>query len=741
MVLLKGNNFFKKVKEFTPFNYLNKKVLGISNFGEHAVLLSIYVLGIYSTMLYFFSFIGLTIGIVYYLVLPNKSWRKLGIILAWTAGISTFIVNFIGMRNALGKPSISTVYISLGMGPACIISYVMVALVWRSLKKKDSEISHKISNFIHGRRIISKKLKILLTFCIILFPIVSWWALSVNLRVLFDNNTKLLWIHAPTTVQRGSEFNITVEAWDSNERLSATYKGTVEFSIVSFDSNSLKKLYFISATLPEPYTFTGQLVGSDIAYEIRDGKDNGSHLFTIQIDTIGIHYLLVHDSLTNNIYWSNPIIVKNPSEKSQNIYWGDIHSHSALSDGSGTPEHHFYYANHVACLDFNAMTDHGELMLIEMGALDKAEKATNDAYAPGEFVTFPGIEWTDTKTGHYTCIFSGDKLIKDPVLSYFTVLTPQDLWNALDNFTASTEEHALALPHHTTKEEYITDWTYLNPKYVKIAEVTSVHGEFLFEQHDPLNYRGATDPTPTWTHGSAIMDALKMGYQLTLYGSGDEHDGHPGHSLSHTEAYIGHQRPWTKWVNRIDLPYPSGITAVHASALTRDAVFSGLENQRIYASSDHGRPILDFTINGVDVGDGSTLKVGSVFTPREISVFIAQDGAPAANKRPQSATVGPDWVPDWRCTLEIFKNGALLMKIPIDTPLAKVQYTDKSPITGTSYGIENCIEKDGKYYINEYSDNPVDPATLNTGGADFYVIRVVGDNGRTAYSGPIWVEY
>jgi len=43
--------------------------------------------------------------------------------------------------------------------------------------------------------------------------------------------------------------------------------------------------------------------------------------------------------------------------------------------------------------------------------------------------------------------------------------------------------------------------------------------------------------------------------------------------------------------------------------------------------------------------------------------------------------------------------------------------------------------------LNQYIDNPIVPTTLNTGGFDYYLIRVVGENGRTSYIGPIWVEY
>ena len=65
-------------------------------------------------------------------------------------------------------------------------------------------------------------------------------------------------------------------------------------------------------------------------------------------------------------------------------------------------------------------------------------------------------------------------------------------------------------------------------------------------------------------------------------------------------------------------------------------------------------------------------------------------------------------------------------------------FHDRTPITGTGY--TSCIEQNGQHFVKQCSDNPIDPTTLNTGGADYYPIRVVGDNGRMAYIGPIWVE-
>ncbi len=230
-----------------------------------------------------------------------------------------------------------------------------------------------------------------------------------------------------------------------------------------------------------------------------------------------------------------------------------------------------------------------------------------------------------------------------------------------------------------------------------------------------------------------------MGYKMTMYAAGDNHDGHPGHSLSHTRAYVGHQRPYSFWHTRDEHPYPGGITAVFADNLTREGVFSGLENQRIFANSDHGRPLLLFNVNGTHVGDGSTLIANDKTDHRIISVFLAQDGAPMGLMH-ESAAITSDWEPNWNASIEIIKNGNLWKSVQVSSPLAFIEVLDTEPITGTSYE-DYCVEINGEYFVNAYSDNPIDPKALNTDGYDYYLIRVICENGRTSYAGPIWVEY
>ncbi len=693
--------------------------------------LMIFGFGIVTLFWYFWCVIGLIIGVLYFFFLKDKAWKRNGIVLACAVGFVALIVYF--------YKEIAPLMVAIWFNVIFISSYLVLLIILEILKRKKITLN-KVLQWSRRYQKLSKKKRQITELVILLIPISLWTSVSIDLRVMFDNRPKLLWVNAPSMVKLNTTFEITVEAWDFFERLSAIYKGKVEFSIKSFNFTDYTLIINPKANLPEAYTFTGQMFGSDIAYQIKDGKDNGIHVFQASILTPGFHYILVNDSITKNTYYSNPIIVKNFTSSEPFIVWGDIHTHSQLSDGTGTPEDSFYFAKQIARLDFNALTDHGELMMFNPLSLNHLESSTNAAYEPNKFVTFHGIEWTCVETGHYVCIFSGNSLLKSPILdSYFTIKSPNALWNALDEFTSKYGVRALALPHHTTKEAYIQDWTYNNPKYVKLAEVSSVHGEFLFEQRHQLNYVGAIDKPPKYTNGSSIIDAFTMGYRMTMYVSSDEHDGHPGHSLSHTRAYIGHQRPFSLWHTRNEHPYPGGLTAVYVNNLTREGVFTGLENQRIFANSDHGRPILIFRINGTNVGDGSTFIANSQSEYRGINVFLAQDGAPVARKS-KAASVRSNWISNWNANIEIIKNGNLWYTEKVSSPIINISIIDKDKIIGTSYE-NSCIKRGDNYYINQYSNNPIDPSTLNTGGFDYYLIRVVGENGRISYAGPIWVEY
>ncbi|MFW9948982.1 MAG: DUF3604 domain-containing protein, partial [Candidatus Thorarchaeota archaeon] len=409
---------------------------------------------IFTHFWYFWSIIGITIGLLYFIFFKDWAWKRNGIILSVFISSITIYIFF--------YKEYAPLKLAIWSGIAFILGYFIILLVIEILKRKNLIIHHFKENFTKRIKNVSLIQKRIISMILIITPIGLWSSVNIDLGVMFDNNTRFLWINVPSKVNTGDNFTITIEAWDAFERLSATYTGRIEFSIESYDLITYLPIINPIVNFPELYTFTGQFLGNDIAYEINDGNDNGLHSFEMSINTPGIHYVLVSDSLTGNTYYSNPIIVKNFEITEQLIAWGDIHTHSHLSDGSGTAEHNFYFARNIARLDFFALTDHGEILLFNPDSLDFIESLTNNQYEPGKFVTFHGIEWTQVETGHYVCIYSGDQTLKEPLLSYLTVPTINGLWSALDQFTSETGDRALALPHHTTKKAYIQDWTYIN---------------------------------------------------------------------------------------------------------------------------------------------------------------------------------------------------------------------------------------------------------------------------------------
>lgn len=705
---------------------------------------------------YFFNIIALGICAAFIIFHRDLRWKLHGVVIAFFSGLATFI----SINSTAPPPLDMTVRILFpGIG-----AYILILILLRGckemMKKRGTLRASKALNFMKAKiPLDSKAFKALLIIIGIIIPIGFWGSVNINVGVMFNNQPKMLWIHAPTTPEINTPFELSVQAWDAYERVSASYLGKVEFALESYSltDHVLINPSLVVAALPEQYSFTGQKPGhiTDTAYLIMDGKDNGKKTFQATITTPGIHYVKVRDVSDdtinlqskiphgNSVFYSNPIIVYPNNEEYLNIYWGDIHTHSILSDGAGSVEHNAFYARHVAKLDYYSLTDHSEIMYFQPWTFKIVEDSTNNAYEPGKFVAFQGIEWTNLDYGHHTLVFSGDSLLHPPDLMpgrFGFLSTTERLWQDLDEFTEATGSKAIALPHHTTKESYAHDWSYTNPKYVRLAEVASTHGDFLYPHDHPLNYRGATGKPKEYTHGTSINDGLTMGHRLTLYAASDVHSGHPGHAITHSGAAAGHQRPLSAWATRTDKPYPGGITAVFAKELTRDSVFDALYNTRVYANSDHGRPLLQFSVNEVTVGDGSFVQVDSPNSPRTLKILVAQDGSPAGSLMTSATSlVSQDWAPNWNAVIEILKNGELLHSKSIDTPIFEYTFIDNEPITGASY--DHCIERNGEYFITESSVNPVDPSTLNTDSDDFYIVRIVGQNGRHSYAGAIWVGY
>jgi hypothetical protein len=287
---------------------------------------------------------------------------------------------------------------------------------------------------------------------------------------------------------------------------------------------------------------------------------------------------------------ANPLVV---SATLPRVYWGDLHGHSGLSDGTGTPEDYYRYARDIAALDVAALTDHdhwGMQPLSGTPELWEGIRAQTKAFHdPGRFVTLLGYEWTSWLHGHrHVLYFEGEGRVLSSVDPAFE--SPLQLWDALRG------QPALTIAHHTAGGPIAANWEIPpDPELEPVTEIVSVHGSSEAPDSPHVIYQPVD--------GHFARDALDRGYRLGFVGSGDGHDGHPG--LAHLASPSG------------------GLVAILADALTRDAILEALRARRVYATNGP-RILLHATLDGVPMGGALDADGGRT---RTLEVLAVAPGA------------------------------------------------------------------------------------------------------------------
>lgn len=607
-------------------------------------------------------------------------------------------------------------------------------------KASKDKIKVRIVNKFKNKRFLAK-------FLIILAFLIGWTVLTINPRVSFDNNPVRLWVNNPSYGSTGEPFECTVEAWDWSERLSKSYNGEVRFDLISYDLMTHERIdSSVEAVLPKDTRFIGTFINTGSLPPSWFLGDVGKRTFECTINTPGIHYIVVEDDMGLKAI-SNPIRITYTTPSRQ-LLWGDIHAHTAVSDGSGTPEQFYEFARDTALLDFCSLTDHGEGHGITTA--EKPElyinydfQVTENFNEDDEFVAFNGMEWTtnfglidkEYGYGHYTMISDASAPIR---VARGVQKNPTELWQYLDEYCAENNANVIALPHHLTQTNFEMDWAGMNPKYVKTVCVFSVHGGCLLQPDDENNHLGMVHVHHNLTPGASAADALKMGYKIGLVANSDSHDGHPGHAICHKATHYPDTYPVLSWTPRYGHPYPGGLTGVWTEEHTRKGILNSIRELRVLGTRAPYRPIIHFSINGQMVGENnSTLSLPSKTTPRNIQLDVFRDGLELGwNEKAE--------INGWdELTVEIWKNSELWKTEKISNSIASVFYTDTTTVTGTSY--EDCYQdQEGKWHMHERALLEVEnPDELNTNGQDYYFARVFSGEGTkqdfTAWIGPIWV--
>ena len=277
--------------------------------------------------------------------------------------------------------------------------------------------------------------------------------------------------------------------------------------------------------------------------------------------------------------------VSNPSraaaeQPKEMLVWGELHGHSQFSwDATGPTEDAFRYAREVSGLQFYGNADHGESFSAE--DWERLTRHNAEHLDEGRFVTIVGYENSQKfPFGHHNVFYRG---------AAGALRHANDL--LLDAFLKeATEGEAIAIPHHMVAlgnpSRPNTDWALHDPRFHRVAEIYSGHGQSELSIEDSPLASDVVDFTLTGPAASpsSLREGWLRGHKLGVIASSDNHIARPGRD-------------------------GFGVAAIWAAELTREAIFDALRRRRTFGSTGC-RVILDFTLNGVPMGGEARLREG-----------------------------------------------------------------------------------------------------------------------------------
>lgn len=284
-----------------------------------------------------------------------------------------------------------------------------------------------------------------------------------------------------------------------------------------------------------------------------------------------------------------------------NLYFGQLHAHTSLSDGTGTVEEAFAYASRVPGLDFFAVTEHSNsLDNDDAGAIGTdgktvsqewaAGKAAAAAVTDGDFLGIFGYEmsWSEmSQLGHINT-FNTPGWQSSTQAGFSTL---ESYYQALTTVPGSVSQ----FNHPGTTYGYFENFSHYSPKYDPYIQLLEVGSE---NEYTAYNY---------------YTRALDAGWHVAPSNNQANHQGNWGDASS-------------------------ARTVVLAKALTEERLYEAIRSYRVYATEDSDLEILyylDGQIMGsiltspaqtvtVSLSDPTDAAVGTVEVVADGGVTIAR---------------------------------------------------------------------------------------------------------------------
>ena len=267
-----------------------------------------------------------------------------------------------------------------------------------------------------------------------------------------------------------------------------------------------------------------------------------------------------------------------------NLYFGQLHAHTDISNGAGSVEEAFQYASQVDGLDFFAVTDHSDSFdNADMGAIDAdgadisadwaAGKQAAASVTNGDFVGLFGFEMTwpeDKQLGHISTFNTPGWQTRDQANFENVPTALENYYRALASVPGSVSQFNHPDDIHGDFERF----DHYSPKYDAAVSLLEVAGE------DGVVDCGYYDR------------ALDEGWHVAPTNNQNNHKG--------------------QWGDASD-----ARTVVLAKSLTEEALYAAMKVRRVYATQDSDLAIY-YELNGTVMG-----SIIPKSEEAEITVFLS----------------------------------------------------------------------------------------------------------------------
>ncbi len=452
---------------------------------------------------------------------------------------------------------------------------------------------------------------------------------AIRLRA---GTAKVLHVVAPSGAEVGKPSWVNVWAEDGLGNPSADYRGGIRF-----EAGDVRGL-------PAEYTF--------------QAADNGAHRFEgVVYPKAGAYRIAVKDASGAMASEGNATVAHDGPSR-DNIYWGDIHTHTMYSDGRGTPDETYDFGKRVSALDFAAVTDHS--FLVEDWMWDELKKSAARFHQPGRFITFLAYEWSGMElVGGDHNVYTTDADM--PIVRCYSYFNYENLRmyhgpnkgaNHVDDLFRTLmprfqNENLMVIPHYGGRHG---NPAFHNPQLQRNIEIVSDH-------------RRSED----WA-----SKFLENGWRLGIIGSTDQHSGNAGFGVRRAGTKGGEQGE----VFEPTSPAENGtaLVAVYAPQLTREGIFQGLYHRHAYATTGT-RIVLDFAVNGSPMGS-------EIRATGEPTIKATAEGTAPIK------------------LIRVVKNGKVIYSISPGGMSAKLVYRDGSGDYDRKYYYIDLVQEDGKKAIS-----------------------------------------